>query len=125
MAVSVRDHFVKPIRRLFLKTNVATQQRRSDLVRIIQIVQSRIGRKVKDDGSEQRQPGWDPKSPDTVTRFVSGHGFSLSLFDERRPRSFSQAALVSGGTFWSALTSQETVASEFTTTEIAISAIIT
>src|SRR5206468_5464051 len=36
---------------------------------------------------------------------------------EGRPNSFSQTALVWAGTFISALTSQETVASEFITTE--------
>ena len=44
---------------------------------------------------------------------------------ERRPSNSSQANLVSGGTFWSASTSQETVAREFKMIEKAISPIIT
>src|SRR5215471_12415979 len=93
------------------------QQSRSDLTRVIQIVKRCISRKVEGERREQRQTGGNPKLPVYVTPFVGSHNFSCPVFEWMSPRSFSQAALVLGGTFWSASTNQETVESEFTTVE--------
>jgi hypothetical protein len=50
----MRDHLVKPFGRLFSQTYMATQQSRSNLARVIQIAQLRVGRKEKSERGKQR-----------------------------------------------------------------------
>src|SRR4029077_14691613 len=59
--ISVRNHLVDPLGRLFVKDELAAQECRSDLEGIIQIVQRRICREIKGQSREQRDGNRNPK----------------------------------------------------------------